>query len=153
MVKISKLMLKHVADIYGKDVTAHFKRLARRAKVGSDLHLLLERAKQKAYAQQMRCPNISKLEFGSATATPHRFTVNRKRFADLIYRMRCFDEQEIVERFRKEQHGDIEIDGSQHVIQYLRELRGQGALIYTNGKYHVPKRHESRLWVQFPVIT
>jgi hypothetical protein len=66
-----------------------------------------------------------------------RFMINRRKFADLIYSMECFDEQEIVEKFRKSQNGDIVIDGSQTVSQYLRDLRDQGALKYVGGKYFV----------------
>lgn len=79
-----------------------------------------------------------------------RFTVNRRRFADLIYSMGCFDEKEILERFRKSQRGDIVIDGSQTIAQYLRELRDQGALKCIGGKYCVPgyQQSESRFPVQ-----
>jgi hypothetical protein len=74
-----------------------------------------------------------------------RFAINRIRFVDLIYRLKRFSEEEIVERFRKEQKGDIVIDGSQTVTQYLRDLRDQGALkVIVGGDYVVPRR-SSRL--------
>lgn len=67
-----------------------------------------------------------------------RFTRNREKLVDLVYDLRTFGEQEIVEVFKKQQNGDIVIDGSQTVKQYLRDLREQGALQYDHGKYSIP---------------
>lgn len=67
-----------------------------------------------------------------------RFTRNREKLVDLVYHLQIFGEKEIIEVFKKKQHGDIVIDGSQTVTQYLRDLRDQGALHYAHGKYSIP---------------
>ena len=67
-----------------------------------------------------------------------RFAKNREKLADLVYDLETFSEKHILEVFKKQQHGDIVIDGSQTVTQYLRDLREQGALHFSHGKYSVP---------------
>lgn len=67
-----------------------------------------------------------------------RFIKNRAAFARFMYSLDSFGEKEIVEMF-KEKNGDIAIDGTQTISQYLRRLRENGALQYSRGKYTVPK--------------
>ena len=68
-----------------------------------------------------------------------RFNNNRQRFVALVHTLKKFEEREIVDKFRKQQKGDIIIDGSQTIPQYLRVMKEQGALKYDCGRYYVPK--------------
>ena len=72
-----------------------------------------------------------------------RFIRNRERFVNLVRSLDSFDEKEIVEKFRELQNGDLVIDGSQTITEYLDELRESGTLRYTNGKYTVVKEMHS----------
>jgi hypothetical protein len=66
-----------------------------------------------------------------------RFIENREKFIDLVFSTRSFIADQIVEEFRKQQDGDILIDGSQSIPELLEELRESGALRYSKGKYFV----------------
>ena len=66
-----------------------------------------------------------------------RFNRNREKFVDLVFNLKRFSEKEIVEAFKRKQHGDIVIDGSQTISQYLNDLREQGVLQYSHGKFLV----------------
>jgi len=68
-----------------------------------------------------------------------QFVKNREKFADLVYSLGSFEQSQIIREFKRQQNGDITIDGSQSIPEYLEELRQSGALKYSNGKYHVAK--------------
>jgi lauroyl/myristoyl acyltransferase len=66
-----------------------------------------------------------------------RFIENREKFIDLVFSSHSFTMDQIVEEFRKQQDGDILIDGTQSIPELLEELRENGALRYSKGKYLV----------------
>jgi hypothetical protein len=68
-----------------------------------------------------------------------QYVNNREKFADLVYSLGSFEQSEIIREFETQQNGDIIIDGSQSIPEYLEELRESGALKYSNGKYYVTK--------------
>jgi len=69
-----------------------------------------------------------------------RFARNRAKLVDLMGSLKRFDEAKIIETFRRKQGGDIVIDGSQTITQYLQHLREQGFLKYSGGVYSIPDR-------------
>jgi hypothetical protein len=66
-----------------------------------------------------------------------KFNRNRAEFTKLVYETGSFDRRTIESMFSKKRRGDIIIDGSQTLSDYLEELTEYGALRYEGGKYHV----------------
>ncbi len=67
-----------------------------------------------------------------------RFKRNRALLAKLIYNKKdWFEKDSLVQEFFEMRSGDIIIDGSQTIAQYLEELTQYGALIFSNGRYRV----------------
>jgi hypothetical protein len=65
---------------------------------------------------------------------------NRAKFADLIYSTKRFTKEQIVEKFRRQQKGDVTMDGGETLFQYLESLREHGILRCKNWVYFHPKR-------------
>jgi len=67
-----------------------------------------------------------------------RFNRNRAYLTKFIYSQTApFERDEIIREFSKRQNGDIVIDGTQTIAQYLEELAEYGALTYQGGQYQV----------------
>lgn len=70
-----------------------------------------------------------------------RFVENRRDLVDLIFGMEHFTRDDLLERFNRERAGNIAIDGSQTIEQYLRELSEYGILRRQLGSYQVVSTH------------
>lgn len=73
------------------------------------------------------------------------FDHNRAKLTKLIYSQKNpFDKEQIINQFSIKQHGDVVIDGSQTIADYLEELKEYGALIFESGRYRVKLLEKQR---------
>jgi hypothetical protein len=60
---------------------------------------------------------------------------NRKKLADLIFRLRSFTEQELTDKFAKIKEGNGDIGGVQTIHDFLDDLRELDVLGFEAGRY------------------
>jgi hypothetical protein len=61
---------------------------------------------------------------------------NRKKLSELIFQKKEFTESELIQEFKKERDGKIEIGRLQTIHNYLDDLQEFGVLKWEDGRYH-----------------
>lgn len=60
---------------------------------------------------------------------------NNERFAELIYSLPVFTEEELLNEYRKKFGNETAIEGNSTITECLEDLTQIGILRYFNGKY------------------